>query len=204
MRIRLPVCLLSLALGLTACGGVGTTPNGDQSSMRTTASAGADSIASSTSAIEMPTTVEERVPAPTEPSTSTTLAEGSDSAGDEPAESSRTVQTTTTTSLIRVERVPTTTASPAMQGEVPDELLEQVLADAANRAGVEASSLTVVRSEAVTWNDGSLGCPEPGVLYTQEIIDGYWVEIVIGDVDLDYRLNSSGALLLCESNSPRP
>ena len=33
----------------------------------------------------------------------------------------------------------------------------------------------VVQSEAVTWRDGSLGCPEPGRMYTQALIRGYLI-----------------------------
>lgn len=109
-----------------------------------------------------------------------------------------------TTTSVAAEPVPTTTPRPAIQGEVPDELMQRILADASERTGVDRSALRVLRSEAAVWNDGSLGCPEPGVLYTQQIIDGYWVELVADAAVLDYRLNSSGAFFLCEGKSPRP
>jgi hypothetical protein len=46
-----------------------------------------------------------------------------------------------------------------------------ILADAQRRSGVGADRIRVVHSEAVTWRDGSLGCPEPGRLYTQALIE---------------------------------
>jgi len=91
-----------------------------------------------------------------------------------------------------------------MLGEAPDSLMQAVIADAENRTGLDRSAMTVTRSEAVVWNDGSLGCPERGVMYTQEIIDGYWIELSAGDVMLDYRLNSNGAFILCENGGLRP
>lgn len=109
-----------------------------------------------------------------------------------------------TTSPVRADIVPSTVAPAATHGEVPDDLMQRVLADAADRLGIEASALTVMRSEAVVWNDGSLGCPEPGVFYTQEIIDGYWVELAAGDDVLDYRINANGAFFVCENDGPRP
>jgi hypothetical protein len=30
------------------------------------------------------------------------------------------------------------------------------------------------------WNDGSLGCPEPGMMYTQALVNGYWLIIEAG------------------------
>jgi hypothetical protein len=35
----------------------------------------------------------------------------------------------------------------------------------------------VVQAEAVTWPDGALGCPEPGIVYTQALVPGYWVVV---------------------------
>ena len=52
-------------------------------------------------------------------------------------------------------------------------LHQEVLADAERRSGVDSGRIRVVQSESVTWRDGSLGCPEPGRLYTQALIRGY-------------------------------
>ena len=39
------------------------------------------------------------------------------------------------------------------------------------------ADLKVLSAEAVTWSDGSLGCPEPGMMYTQALVPGYRVQI---------------------------
>ncbi|MGH8875315.1 MAG: hypothetical protein ACRDVM_08725 [Acidimicrobiia bacterium] len=101
---------------------------------------------------------------------------------------------------VPLERVPP--ADEPVVGEVPDELMQPVMADAAVRAEVEASQVEVVRAQAVQWSDGSLGCPEPGMFYTQAIIDGYWVEVEAGGERLDYRLDNRGNFRLC--NQPIP
>jgi hypothetical protein len=87
-------------------------------------------------------------------------------------------------------------------GEVPQDLLDAILADAAQRSGTPAESLEVVTAAAVTWNDGSLGCPEPGMFYTQALVDGYQVVIDTGDEQLDYRVGSGGSFRLCENPTP--
>jgi len=46
--------------------------------------------------------------------------------------------------------------------------------DLATRLGVSAKDIRPVSSEAMTWDDASLGCPEPGVQYAQAETSG-WV-----------------------------
>jgi hypothetical protein len=91
----------------------------------------------------------------------------------------------------------------ALVGEVPAEVMDPILAAAAERAGVAREELEVIRAEQVTWSDGSLGCPEPGQMYTQALVDGYHVVIVAGDDELDYRVGSAGSFRVCESPLPR-
>lgn len=102
------------------------------------------------------------------------------------------------------ERVPPTMetlpeSDPPAVGEVPQQILDEILVDAAARTGLSAGDFTVRRSQAMTWSDGSLGCPVPGEFYTQAIVDGYWVELVEPDgTVLDYRVGDSGYFKLCE------
>lgn len=46
--------------------------------------------------------------------------------------------------------------------------------DLASRLGVSEREILFLAGEGRTWNDGSLGCPEPGVMYTQAQVRG-WV-----------------------------
>lgn len=101
------------------------------------------------------------------------------------------------------ERVTVSTPDPVV-GEVPEELLAAILEDAETRAAAEDEDLAVVRAEAVTWNDGSLGCPQPGVMYTQALVDGYWVVLEVGGEEFDYRAAASGFFTLCERGLPLP
>ena len=51
-------------------------------------------------------------------------------------------------------------------------ILEPILNKAAELANVAPEQLVMVRAESVVWNDGSLGCPAPGMDYTQALING--------------------------------
>ena len=87
-------------------------------------------------------------------------------------------------------------------GEVPGEILSSLLADAAERTGVDIDDIEVVQAEATTWSDGSLGCPEPGMVYTQALVDGYHVIVEAGGDELDFRVTGNGGFVLCEQDRP--
>jgi hypothetical protein len=89
-------------------------------------------------------------------------------------------------------------------GQVPPEILEEILADLGELSGTEVSEITVIRAEAVVWNDGALGCPKPGEVYIQMLINGYWVVLEVEGVEYDYRVSDSGHFKLCEGESMPP
>lgn len=76
-------------------------------------------------------------------------------------------------------------------------IVEAVLDDAARRTGRDRSALEIVRREAVTWPDGGLGCPEPGMRYTMAPVRGYRIGIRAGEQLLDYHANRRGYFVLC-------
>ena len=80
---------------------------------------------------------------------------------------------------------------------MPEALLAEILADASERAGVAADELEVIAADAVTFNDGSLGCPVPGMAYTQALVDGYHVIVRGPSGDLDYRATRQGGFRFC-------
>ena len=67
---------------------------------------------------------------------------------------------------------------------------------------MDLAAATVVTAEAVEWSDGSLGCPEPGMMYTQAITPGYHVVISVGGVEYDYRATDAGQVRLCQDAGP--
>jgi hypothetical protein len=105
-----------------------------------------------------------------------------------------------------VTPLPTETPElPNLGGEVPDELLNDILGQVAAATGLATTELVVQRAQAVTWSDGSLGGPEPGMMYTQALVDGYWVVIEAGGDIYDFHASESGQLVLCppeRSNAP--
>jgi hypothetical protein len=82
-------------------------------------------------------------------------------------------------------------------GSLSPAIVDPIVADAAARADVAVSEVIVVSAEPVTWPDGGLGCPLPGMVYTQVIVDGYQVIVQAGQQTFDYRGSSAGKFRLC-------
>lgn len=80
---------------------------------------------------------------------------------------------------------------------VPTEKWDAIVADLAAR-GVEGEPV-LVWSEAVTWPNGALGCPKPGMSYTQALVDGMRVVVTVDGTTYDYRFGRGNAPRLCEA-----
>lgn len=65
--------------------------------------------------------------------------------------------------------LPTT---PPSDAAMQDGAIDEAIADLAEREGVDPSEITAVGHRAVTWRDGSIGCPSPGGAYTQALVPG--------------------------------
>ncbi|MBL8095154.1 MAG: hypothetical protein JNL73_13370 [Anaerolineales bacterium] len=94
------------------------------------------------------------------------------------------------------DRVPATQAPEV--GEAPADVLVAVSQAARTQLDLSAeAAIVVVRAEAVIWPDGALGCAEPGGIYTQAEVPGYWVEVEAAGKRLDYRVPDGGFPILC-------
>lgn len=79
---------------------------------------------------------------------------------------------------------------------------EQAIADLADRLGVDASEIEVVSVEDVTWPDGSLGCPEPGKMYTQAMVDGQRIVLAHNGEEHTYHAGGDRAPFHCANPEP--
>jgi hypothetical protein len=58
-------------------------------------------------------------------------------------------------------------------------VVDQSIMLLADQLGVDPTVITVARTAEVTWRDGSIGCPQPGFMYTQALVPGVLVELVV-------------------------
>jgi hypothetical protein len=88
-----------------------------------------------------------------------------------------------------------------VRGVAPDggmnAMIRSARDDAARRTGLPPESLELVSAEAVTWRDGSLGCPQPGMAYTMALVPGYRIRLRAQGQLLDYHAGRQGAPALC-------
>ncbi|MFP3913358.1 MAG: hypothetical protein ACLFWM_00655 [Actinomycetota bacterium] len=119
-----------------------------------------------------------------------------------PPDGSSTVASVTVTST-----TPTSSTVPEATGDLDDlddrsrEIVEAALADLAERLDVGTTDIEVVSFEFVTWNDGSLGCPQPGEMYTQALVEGSRTVLEHDGVTYDYHAGADDQPFLCESPS---
>ena len=83
-------------------------------------------------------------------------------------------------------------------------MLDQIRADAAQRAGVPVDHVKVLSVAAVTWADGSLGCPEPGMMYTQALVRGYRIGVDAAGTNLVYHAGPHNRFVYCPPERARP
>lgn len=94
--------------------------------------------------------------------------------------------------------------TPPLHGEVPHAILDRILDEAGALAKIGREQLVIVRAEPVVWNDGSLGCPAPGMVYTQALVNGYRVVIDAAGQTYDFRVGRGGSFRLCPAGHTPP
>ncbi len=99
---------------------------------------------------------------------------------------------------------PAQPAQPETKWDAPPEMIEAALADAQNRSTTAKADIKVASASAVTWPDGSLGCPQPGMMYTQALVPGYRIVLQAGDQALNYHAMSRGRPVFCPASRVVP
>ena len=88
--------------------------------------------------------------------------------------------------------------TPAASLGLPASIIDPVVAEIAQVAGVPPSEVVVTSAEAVTFPNGGLGCPEPGMMYTQVLVDGYKIVAEAAGTTFDYRGSSRSGFRRCQ------
>jgi hypothetical protein len=94
---------------------------------------------------------------------------------------------------------PSVLATPTEQASVT----ARAISDLATRLGVPSSEIKVVTQETVTWPDGGLGCPQPGINYNQVQVDGLRIVLRHAGTTYEYHTGQS-RLVLCETMVSKP
>lgn len=82
---------------------------------------------------------------------------------------------------------------PGLSAEV-----EQARQDLSKRLSIDPGKIELLEASAVTWRDGSLGCPQPGMMYTQALVEGYRIKLSAAGKVYEYHGGGSRPPFLCE------
>ena len=102
-----------------------------------------------------------------------------------------------TTSPLTVTPVTTGAAGPAGPATPTGTDEETAIADLAAREGVDPAAITTVSVENVTWRNSSVGCPEPGLNYLQQLVDGVRVVLELDGTRFEYHSGGNMPLFYC-------
>ncbi|HEY6125437.1 MAG TPA: hypothetical protein VIV63_12365 [Steroidobacteraceae bacterium] len=80
---------------------------------------------------------------------------------------------------------------------VPRAVRRAVVADAARRFAVSENEVVLINAESVTWSDGSMGCPQPGQMYTQMLVPGFRLAAKTSAGQMVYHTDSRGTVVNC-------
>jgi hypothetical protein len=120
---------------------------------------------------------------------------------------SSTPTTRTPADSLTVDASQTITQEETMSADSPmtDPNIKAAAADLSHQSGAPLSEITVVSFEAVTWPDGSLGCPQPDMAYAQVLVDGARIRLEVDGEVYEYHSGGNQPPFLCENpTEPAP
>ena len=89
-------------------------------------------------------------------------------------------------------------AAPGSEAQRPGSFADAARKDLAQRLKVSLDAIEIEEAKTVVWPDGSLGCPKPGLVYPQVLVDGALVRLRHGGRTYDYHSGGSRPPFLCE------
>jgi hypothetical protein len=146
-----------------------------------------DTDTGSGSAVTEPTatSVPETTATPPETSTTTTQPSGETTPSTEPEENGSS---------------PTESGGESVPGAYPAKV-DIAINDLAERLGIDPEAITVRSVDEVTWRDGSLGCPMPGMSYTQALVDGMRIILEVDGTPYHYHSGRGSDPFYCADPS---
>jgi hypothetical protein len=76
--------------------------------------------------------------------------------------------------------------------------------DLAQRLGVAIESVVVSSTRPVTWRSGALGCPDPGMNYTQALVPGTVIYLKVDNTIHAYHARYGGEPFYCPRDRVEP
>ncbi|MAU00441.1 MAG: hypothetical protein CL608_25140 [Anaerolineaceae bacterium] len=78
----------------------------------------------------------------------------------------------------------------------------QAMTDLSERVGADVEDIELVSLLEVTWRDGSIGCPEPGVAYTMALVPGQQLILRVNGEEYHYHSGKNSIFKYCGDPTP--
>ena len=102
-----------------------------------------------------------------------------------------------TPASVQPTRLPDPASPPPGPVNLPATIVDPVIAEVAKLAGVTVDQVRIISAEPVVFPDGGLGCPVPGMMYTQVQVDGFKIVADVGGKTYDFRGTGPDKFRLC-------
>lgn len=141
----------------------------------------------------LPTTTPTPQPTPRvqAPATSTSIVQPS------PAVTATQPRAATPTQGAKSDMSETPTPTPSNLEAEP--IVLQAKQDLAKQLTISVDQISLVEVQEVTWSDSSLGCPQPGMMYTQALVDGYLIRLRAAGKIYEYHSGGNRPPFLCQN-----
>ena len=98
------------------------------------------------------------------------------------------------------DSTPGSSAPPATQlSSEHHATIDAAVADLAARIDADPASIELESFTTVVWSDGALGCPKPGEMYTQALVEGSRTVLVANGRTYQYHAADGRPPFLCEN-----
>lgn len=91
------------------------------------------------------------------------------------------------------------TPTPISLDAEAEQLVLQAKQDLAKQLSVNIDQISLVEVQEVTWPDSSLGCPQPGMMYLQVLVDGHLIRFRATGQIYEYHSGGNRPPFLCPS-----
>jgi len=71
------------------------------------------------------------------------------------------------------------------------------IGDLAQQLGIEEQAISIEAVRRVNWRSGALGCPKPGMSYTQALVPGVLILLKVGATPYGYHARINGTPFFC-------
>ncbi len=86
----------------------------------------------------------------------------------------------------------------------PNEQIAYSKQDLATRLGLAMDEIKVSGATPVSWRSGALGCPKPGMSYTDALVPGIWIVLRVDQTTYRYHGKSGGQPFYCPNDRAEP